>query len=176
MSSPDLTRRGLLAALAAGALAGGCQVRPLYATAPIGGTDATTVEAMKRIAIEVQTDRVGQVLMNELIFAFRGGAELVSPTYLLKLIVTEQKTELAISERETVPAANLIALTVTYTLTEKASGHVVVSDTAYDTASYDFSSQRFANLRAERDAEDRAAKTIAQVIRLRVASALAGPR
>ncbi len=173
MSSPDRLRRRFLAALALAALAGGCQVRPLYATAPLAGGDATTVEALKRIAIEVQKDRVGQALMDALIFAFRGGAALDRPAYVLRLILSEQKTELAIRESEEVPAANLVALTVSFTLTESATGRVVVQGTSYDTVSYDFSTQRFANLRAQQDAENRAVTKIAEEIRIRVATALA---
>jgi len=180
MSSPDRrTRRAVLAALAlaGAALLGGCQVRPLYAerSAPAGAEAAPgTVAALGRIAIERQTDRFGQSLMNELIFALRGGAALADPVYTLKLIVTQQKTELNIQEREEVPTSNLVAITVSYTLTENVTGRVAAHGTTYDTVTYDFSSQRFANLRAQRDAEDRAAKTIAQEIRLRLAGALAG--
>lgn len=180
MSSPDCrTRRAVLAALglAGAALLGGCQVRPLYAErAAPGGAAAGTVDALGRIAIERQTDRLGQSLMNELIFALRGGAALADPVYTLKLVVTQQKTELNIQEREEVPTSNLVAITVSYTLTENVTGRVVAHGTTYDTVTYDFSSQRFANLRAQRDAEDRAAKTIAQEIRLRLAGALAGTR
>lgn len=170
MSSPDRARRSLLLALGATLALAGCQVRPLYATGPAGGSPV--VAALGRIAIEVQRDRPAQVLMNELVFALRGGAGLVDPQYTLRLIVTTRKTELAIRENEEIPAANLISMTTTYTLTENVTGRVVTNGTTYATVSYDFTSQRFANLRAERDAEDRAAKTTAQDIRLRLASVL----
>lgn len=176
MSSPDRFRRGLVAAVCVAALAGGCQVRPLYATSPsgvAGGVD--TVEALKQIAVEVQKDRVGQALMNALIFALRGGSALQRPAYVLRLIVREEKTELAVRESEEVPAANLVALTVTFTLTHSETRKVVIQGTAYDTVSYDFSTQRFANLRAQRDAENRAVQKIADEIRMRVAAALAAP-
>ena len=173
MWSPDLPVRvlALVLALAAAAAAGGCQVRPLYAG---GGTGAEAVEPeLRRIAVEVQRDRIAQELMNELIFALRGGAALADPAYTLRLIVAARKSELGIQVREEVPTANLVTLTTTYTLTETVTGRVVASETIYNTASYDFSSQRFANLRAERDAENRAAKAAAEEIRTRLALALA---
>jgi LPS-assembly lipoprotein len=172
MSSPDRSRRRLVLALAASAILAACQARPLYAPGP-GGSASPAVAELGRIAIEVQKDRPAQALMNELIFALRGGAPLVDPAYTLKLIVTTRKTELAIRESDEVPAANLISMTATYTLTETVTGRVVTNGTTYATVSYDFSSQRFANLRAERDAEDRAARTTASDIRLRLAAALA---
>jgi LPS-assembly lipoprotein len=183
MSSPDRsipTRRAAIGALAAYLVAAvafaGCQVRPLYADRNTdGATGAGSVdERLQRIAVEVQKDRVGQELMNQLIFALRGGADLTDPAYTLRLIVRTRKSELAIQEREEVPTANMITVTTTYSLSENVTGRVLASDTIYTSASYEFSSQRFANLRAERDAEDRAAKTAAQDIRTRVAIVLAG--
>lgn len=174
MSSPD--RRAILAvALVAAATLGlsGCQVRPLYAEGGAAAASGPVVDELRSIAVEVQKDRVAQELMNQLIFALRGGAALTNPRYTLDLIVTSRSDELAIQERVEVPTANLITITATYTLLENATRRVVTSGTVYQSASYDFSSQRFANLRAQRDAEDRAARTVAQDIRTRLAAVLA---
>ncbi|HUG63374.1 MAG TPA: LPS assembly lipoprotein LptE [Methylomirabilota bacterium] len=154
----------------------GCQIRPLYAGggSAASGTPSAIAE-LGRIAVEVQRDRIAQEMMNQLIFALRGGAALDDPAYTLRLIVAARKSELGIQVREEVPTANLITLTTTFTLTENVTGRVVTSDTIYTTASYDFSSQRFANLRAERDAENRAAKAAAEDIRTRLAIVLAEP-
>lgn len=175
MSSPDRSRRALLAALLAGGalVLSGCQVRPLYATAPGAGGEPATVSALSRIAVEVKRERLDQVLMNELIFALRGGAPLVDPRYTLRLIVASNEVALAIRARAEVPSAKLVGLQVTYTLSENVTGRVVTAGSVYKTASYDFSSQRYANLRAARDAEDRAAKAAAEDIRLQLATALA---
>ncbi|WP_181705107.1 LPS assembly lipoprotein LptE [Chthonobacter rhizosphaerae] len=177
MSSPDRrpVRPGLaggfaLVAIAAALVLPGCQVRPLYATAPAG---SPVVADLTAIGVEPLKDRLGQSLVNELIFALRGGAALTDPRYRLRLIVTSRRSELGIQEFEDVPRSNLIAVTASYTLTETITGRVVTTGTTYTTASYDFSSQRFANLRAERDAEDRAAKAAAEDIRTRLATVLA---
>ncbi|WP_075214201.1 LPS assembly lipoprotein LptE [Mongoliimonas terrestris] len=180
MSSPDqgparpAGRRTAAILLGLAVAVSGCQVRPLYApTATGAGADSTVVAELSAIGIEPLRDRLGQSLVNELIFALRGGAALTDPRYRLRLIVTSRKSELAIQEFEDVPTANLIAVTASYTLTETRTGRVVTTGTTYTTASYDFSSQRFANLRAERDAEDRAAKAAAEDIRTRLAAVLA---
>lgn len=174
MWSHETSRRGLLLALAGGMLAA-CQVRPVYYT-PANGTSATggTLAALGSIAIESQTDRVGQALVNELIFALRGGAALVTPpAYRLHLIVSTRITDLAIEAGQETPSARLVVLTATYTLTENATGRAIVSDTIYESTSTNYSSQRYANLRAERDAEDKLARTVATDIRMRLSIALA---
>ena len=182
MSSPDTSgrrrksrpSRPVAAALAACALVlAGCQVRPLYGTGPNAAAGQSVVDELRRVAVEVKRERLDQGLMNALIFALRGGAPLEDPRYTLRLIVSKNETELAIRAKTEVPAAKLVGLQVTYTMTENVSGKVLANGTVYRTASYDFSSQRFANLRAARDAEDRAAKAAAEDIRLQLATVLA---
>jgi LPS-assembly lipoprotein len=172
MWSLDRRRAGIALALCLATALGGCQVRPLYAEQS-GAAGVTVEPELRRIAVEVQRERVAQELMNQLVFALRGGAALTDPAYRLDLVVTTRKSELAIQEREEVPTANLISVTTTYTLTELATGRVLANDTLYTTVSYDFSSQRFANLRARRDAENRAAKAAAEDIRTRLATVFA---
>ena len=64
------------------------------------------------------------------------------------------------------------ALNATYTLTDLATGKAVVSASTFARVSYDIpgQEQRFAGVRGLRDAEDRAAKDIAENIRSRLAS------
>ncbi len=175
MWSSDLLRRGVLLLAAASFLAA-CQVRPVYAPAGsvAAGTNPAMVTELASIAIKGQTERVAQALINELIFQLRGGGALVEPKYRLDLILTTRVSDLAIRAREDIPVARLVALTATYTLTEVATGRVVTSDNVYSTSSFDVGSQRYANVRAQRDAEDRAARAAAADIRLRLASALIG--
>jgi LPS-assembly lipoprotein len=172
MWSHEPSRRGLLLALAGGLLAA-CQVRPVYAPASTSGSGTGPLAALGSIAIETQTDRVAQALVNELIFALRGGAALATPAlYRLHLIVTERVTDLAIEAGSDLPTAKLVTITATFTLTENANGRAVVSDTVFETTSFDFSAQRFANIRAQRDAEDKLARSLATDIRMRLAMAL----
>lgn len=175
MWSSDFLRRAALLLAAAGLLAA-CQVRPVYApagSAAMGASPAMATE-LASIAVEAQTDRLGQALMNELIFQLRGGGALVAPKYRLDLILTIRVSDLAIRAREDIPVAKLVSLTATYTLTEIATRRVVTSDNVYTTSSFDVSSQRYANVRAQQDAEDRAARAAAADIRLRLSSALIG--
>ncbi|WP_370676299.1 LPS assembly lipoprotein LptE [Pleomorphomonas sp. PLEO] len=175
MWSSDLLRRGALV-LAAGALLAACQVRPVYAPigSPAAGGKPAMVTELASIAIDTQTDRVPQALMNELIFQLRGGSALVAPKYRLHLVLTTGVSELAIRASEDIAVAKLVSLTTTYTLTEIATGRVVTSDNIYTTSPFDVTSQRYANVRAQQDAEERAARAAAADIRLRLSSALIG--
>lgn len=175
MWSSDLLRRGTLL-LAAAVLLAACQVRPVYAPVTSQAADGrpAMVTELASIAIETQTDRVPQALMNELIFQLRGGGALVTPKYRLHLILTTGVSDLAIRASEDIAVAKLVSLTTTYTLTEIATSQVVTSGNVYTTASFDVTSQRYANVRAQQDAEDKAARAAAADIRLRLSSALIG--
>ena len=64
-------------------------------------------------------------------------------------------------------------MNVTFRLVDQASGEEVFKGNAFADASFDRSNQRFANVRAERDAENRAAAVITADIRTRIAAFLA---
>ena len=63
-------------------------------------------------------------------------------------------------------------INATYTLTEIATGKIVVTGQTFARVSYDIpgQQQRFARARGLRDAENRAAKVIAENIKSRLAS------
>ncbi len=182
MSSPEKgpTRRVVLAGLGLAALAAtlaGCQVRPLYADRAGAGPEVTKELAAVAIKFDEPRDnddrRRLQALRNDLIFAFTGGGGAPEPRYELRLFLSTRSAELGIEQYQDVPAARMIAITATFTLTDLTTRSVVMSGTSFANASYDFSSQRFANIRAERDAENRAVDTLARNIQARVATALA---
>lgn len=168
MSSSD--RPGRLRALlvvAALTLLAGCNIRPLYGTV---GASAPAQEELAAIDIEPAKTRVEQVLRNELIFMFQRGGEAAPTRYRLKMILNQSESAVAVEELADVPAAYLLQITASFVLTDAATGQTLLTGSTFANASYDFSSQRFANLRAAEDAEDRAAKTIADDIRTRIAA------
>lgn len=172
-------RRRTLAVLVIGAalLAGACQVRPLYGT--IGGVSgASPAVASELAAIDIDLvetssredlDRVGQVLRNELIFGFRRGREAGEQRYRLRILIDRPLNEVGVERLADVPSAYTVTVNASYVLSEIGTGRTVTTGRAFGSASFDFSSQRFANLRAERDAEDRAAKMVAGDIQTRLA-------
>jgi LPS-assembly lipoprotein len=154
-------------------LASACTVRPLYAPATSTAAGATTTAQLSSISVKPVATRYGQEVRNHLIFLFNGGqGEPASPAYVLDPGVTALNEPAAIIQigNEDEPTAGTITMTSRYTLTQ--SGKPVAKGTRQVSASYDAPRQEFARLRAVRDAENRAARELAELVRLAVAQDL----
>ncbi len=178
MSSPDRSRAAptLRSALAAMLLlSAGCTVRPLYATAP-SATGSIAASSLNAIAIAPVETRYGQELRNRLIFLLDGGAgQPAAAAYAMTLFATVLVTNEATVkvDDEDRPTAATLQMTGSYVLTDAGTGKAVAQGTRQITASYDQPTQEFANLRARRDAEDRAARELAELLKLDIAQRLA---
>ncbi len=179
MSSPDRTfdgrsargrsLAGRLVAVVAGLALSGC-FQPLYGPFSAGGDVASEMQA---VAVDPIPDRLGHYLGNELIFALNGTGSHVPPKYRLSISVRENAQTPLIDTVTGYPSAATIVVTAEYKLTPVGGGDPILKGTATTFATYDRTSQRFANLRASRDAEIRDAKTLADQIRTQIAAALA---
>ncbi|OAP38882.1 hypothetical protein AU381_07120 [Sinorhizobium glycinis] len=147
----------------------GCQVRPLYSDGPTGATSA----ALGSIEISEADDRVEQEVRNTLIFLAAGGqGEPVNPQYHLALNVTHRTMGVLYDEAEDRAGAGRIVVKADYNLTRTATGETVKAGYRSAVALADFPEQEFAKVRAVRDAENRAAKELAELIRADIAAAL----
>lgn len=168
---PQLSRRRVATGLTlAMTLAlGGC-FRPLYGETASGFSMRDELAAIDVAPID---DRIGHYLRNELLFQLDGSGGSAPKRY--RLVVTPSLS-LATAIVDTA-ATRADAATVTgraaFVLTEINGGKVVFSGMAQGSATYDRSVQRFATVRAARDAEIRLGKLLAEQIRTRVAAALA---
>ena len=150
-----------------GALAG-CQVRPLYST-PSG-----TEGKLASISLSEAGDRVEQQVRNDLIFLFAGGAgEAQNAVYHLEMDVTSKTVGVLNDVRTDTARSGRVTVTADYNLTKSDSGETIASGKRSAVAMVDFPSQEFAKLRAIRDAENRGARELAELIRADIASALA---
>lgn len=165
-----------LAALAL-AVAAGCTARPLYGdagnAAGLAGPQAAVLAA---VDIPPAQDRVGQELRNHLIFMFGGGSgRPARPEYRLDLDTRVSKSAPATVNTGRVslePTAGTVSVSARYRLTEPATGRLVAQGTRAVQAPYDIPAQDFAAARAVRDAENRAARELAELLRLVVAQEL----
>lgn len=188
MSSSDRDRRGIrrgrtgLAMAAALALlaAAGCTVRPLYgdmtaSTAPSGATAAR----LASVGIEPEETRVGQEVRNHLIFLLGGGSgEPANPAYSLELrtsAVNSRAADVNTPKVTLEPTAGVMTVRSRYRLRDARSGEVISEGVRSMQAPYDIPAQEFAALRAIRDAENRAARELAELIRLVIAQELENP-
>jgi len=161
--------RRIFAALLMSLALSGC-IQPLYGPLSAGGDVAGELQA---IAVEPIPNRLGHYLGNELIFGFNGTGSQVPPKYRLIVTVTEYVQTPLIDTVSGYPSAANVVVNADYRLMPVGGTEPITKGQATALASYDRTSQRFANLRAARDAEIRDAKTLADQIRTRVAAAIA---
>jgi len=155
--------------LALGAmLVSACTVQPVYGPTAGGSTVQAT---LAKISIDAVDDRVAQVVRNKLIFQMTGGAGGDDAVYRMKLSVSYREVALGITTIDSAPTYS-VTVTASYEVTRIDTGASVVKGTSHGSASYNRVNQAFANTRAKRDAEDRAAATVANDIAIRVAAAM----
>ena len=150
----------------------GCTVRPLYsdATAPI--EVPTKSAGLSSVNIKPVETRYAQEVRNHLIFLMNGGSgQPANAEYALNLGITviDERAAYVQRPKDSRPTAGTIVLTSSYVLTRARTGEAVATGTRRISSSYDRSRQEFAALRAERDAENRAARELAELLRLALA-------
>jgi LPS-assembly lipoprotein len=166
---PGRTLLRIFAALLMSLALSGC-IQPLYGPLSASGDVAGELQA---IAVEPIPNRLGHYLGNELIFGFNGTGSQVPPKYRLIVTVTEYVQTPLIDTVSGYPSAANVVVNADYRLMPVGGTEPVTKGKATVVASYDRTSQRFANLRAARDAEIRDAKRLADQIRTRIAAAIA---
>ena len=169
----SLSRRSLLrgAVLVSAFGLAGC-LQPMY-----GGVAGGQLRAdLAAIKVEPIPHRVGHYLANELGFLLNGSGSEETPKYRLVITVREKIQSPLVDSITGRATSGTLLVDADYRLIPSGQEAAIIEGTAFATASYDRSSQRFANLRAARDAEIRAAKVLAEQIQLRLATALAGNR
>ena len=166
-----LSRIGQVSVLSTALALGGCY-QPLYG----GATGGQLREDLSAITVDPIPDRLGHYLANELIFALNGTGSTVVPKYRLSISPRERVQSPVIDTISGRATAGTLVVDAEYKLTPFAGGEPVTQGVAFSAASYDRTNQRFANIRAARDAEIRDAKALAEQIKTRLASALSKPR
>ena len=148
-----------------------CQIRPLYSTTTASGQSLAT--ELSTIEIAPAKNRLDQEIRNHLIFAFNGGGEPGNPAYRLDMQVNNSTGDLSIESGTGLAKTTRVNLTVTYKLLRLEDKTIATTGSSFFAASFARSTQRFANERALRDAENRAADQVANDIHLRLSAFLA---
>jgi len=157
------------------ALLGGC-FQPLYGTSTETGRgvrDSLSAVEVEQIPAAANTSEapLAVQIRNDLLFNFTGGGYPSPPTHRLKIVINGNRAVVNIDRATALPSVETYTLRSTYSLTEIATGKVVVSGNASTPVSYDtMGQQRFARLSGMHDAERRAAKVISDNITTRLAS------
>jgi LPS-assembly lipoprotein len=156
-----------LAALGLALSLGGC-FQPMFSEAAHPGL----VADLQAIEVAPIKDRIGHYLGDDLISSLNGTGSTPTPKYRLTVTVTTKvQTPTVESQINAADAATVLGA-AKFTLTQIEPEKIVFEGQASTAAVYDRTLQGFANLRAERDAEIRLARALADEISLRVAAAL----
>ena len=168
MSSSDarmLRLGGLAAGLVAMLAIAGCQVKPLYAT------DSGTRQALASIDFSEADDRIELEVRNNLLFLAGGGAsEPADPDYDVDFNVTTRYLGVLLDLKTDLPRAGRVELRADFTLKRHGTGEILRTGKRRTVALVDYPNQEFAKIRATRDAENRAARELAELMRADIAS------
>ena len=151
-----------------------CGFQPLYGSEQ-GVLSGAVVENLAAVRIIGIADRLGQIVRNDLLDRLNPFGEPTAPRYSLAVQLEEAKEGLAIQIDDTVTRFNL-TLTANYFLTDAQSGAVLTTGSVRATAAYNVLRSDFANVIAERDAQQRAAREISDELKTRLAVFFGGVR
>ncbi|MGU3361419.1 LPS assembly lipoprotein LptE [Methylobacterium sp. M6A4_1b] len=148
--------------------------RPLYGPTASGEPMAALLASVQvdDVAMAQGQERLGHYLRSELIFDLDGSGQPSTKRYRLKMQGSESVQTPIVSSQTGRAEAGTIVGTVKYALEDLSGTKIISEGVATSTATYDRSIQRFASLRAARDAEIRLAKVLAEQIKTRIASVL----
>lgn len=164
-------------ALVLAGLVAGC-FQPLYGERSATGNPAIRD---KLAAVEVSpinpvrgsnVARLGLEVRNALLFNLNGDGGAQAPAFTLDVVLVPTRTNVIVDITTSRPDIENFGIDATYTLKETGTGKTVLTGSTFSRVSYDIpgQAQRFARSRGLRDAEDRAAKVIADNISSRLAS------
>ena len=145
-----------------------CSFQPMYAERPNG---AQLDDIMRQVSIASIPGRVGQRIRNELIFATTGGGYSDAPRYRLEIAIRESVQDVFVA-RTGESEGRAYRLIAAFKLIRVEDGTVLESGQSIGRAAYDNLDSTFADIRARRDAENRAARVVADDIRNRVSMRL----
>ncbi len=168
-----LDRRSALRALtvllvggpALGACSGGFQ--PLYGS--LGG--ASTEEKLAQVEISTIPGRVGQRIRNELIYQSTGGGTPLPPAYRLDVTIRETVTSTLVS-RDGNATSQIYQVDAAFQLISLKDKRVVLQGTSYGRAGYERFTSIFSNVQANKEAQDRVARTVATDLKSRLSAYL----
>ena len=146
--------------------------RPMYASsAIIGGPDVS--EKLKQMEIAPIPGRVGQRLRNELIYQSTGGGLAEQPVYRLEIVIRESITPTLVQEDGN-SSGSVYNLRTSFRLVRLADHSVALQGESNGRIAFQRFDSVFANVRARQEAEDRAAKTVGEEVKGRIAAYLSG--
>jgi len=175
MSSLNLKGLARIALVAGLSLGLSACFRPLHGPTASGQSLQTVLASIDVPEVEwpARLANTGHYLRSELVYQLNGSGSDTPKRYRLRLAMNQTQTSPVVDSEYGTASSVIVGGTLTYTLTTLDGNTVVTQGIATSTASFDRFPQRFANIRAARDAEIRLARDLAQQVRTRLSAALA---
>jgi len=148
--------------LVASGTLGACSFSPVYGGA---STSRTTTE----LAYAKPSTRLEQIVYQELALRIGESASPMAP--LVSASVSAVNRDVALSDSDDPNEAREVTVTATITIAPR-DGRMATAITRRATATYTTNSQVLANRAAEQDADERAAKAVAESLRLAILASL----
>jgi LPS-assembly lipoprotein len=152
----------------------GCGFHPLYGPTASG---ANLTDVMKTVQVSTIGSRTGQRLRNELIFGTTGGGEPLAPVYRLDVALRESVRNTLITTTGA-PTGQVLQLDAEFRLIRIKDNETVFKGYSAAEAAYDLSGSTgnagsiYGDTRAALDAENRAARSLADTLKTRLAAYL----
>jgi len=156
--------------------------RPLYGPTPSG---VAVQERMRELDVATIPGRVGQVIRNELLFQAGGGGELLPPTHRLEIVTSESLQSTLVTPAGDAGGGAYL-LEAKFKLIRIKDKKVVLQGTSWGRAAFERftntaitpgnvpTQYTYSNVRARDDAENRAARSVADDLKTRVAIYFSG--
>jgi LPS-assembly lipoprotein len=150
----------------------GC-IRPLYGPSTASTQGSSVREALAAIDVPMIPDRLGHTMRNELVFLLEGRDNPGPKRYRLLVATNEGLSSALINSQFQRAETGTLNGSASYRLTALDNpANVIASGSITGFASFENTPQRFANLRAIREAQQRLAKYLAEQIHLQLATKL----
>lgn len=144
-----------------------CTFQPMHGT-----TGAVSNTSLSNVGVQEVDTRVGQQVRNHLLFLMKGGRDYGHDQYEARLLISSSTRQTSVQPGVRGTTAGYVVVTASYALIETRTGKRVAGGSRNSFASFDRTTQNFANERAVLDAENRAGKAVAEQLRLAIASDL----
>ncbi len=177
----SLRRQTVLCACLVLAFAGGLAAcgdsafRPLYGATSNGDY---VPERMKEVDFAPIPGRVGQRLRNDLVFQGTGGGNPLPPQFRFEVVLQENLTSTLVSvsgQNAGRPSGAVYSVQASFRLIDIRSKKVVFQGASHARAAFERFESIYSNVRAREDAENRAARTISDDLKTRLAAYLSRP-
>ncbi|MGN8119657.1 LPS assembly lipoprotein LptE [Labrys sp. 22185] len=143
--------------------------RPMYAQSDVNEGSGIR-EALASVSIEASGDRVGQQITNNLSFRLTGGNEAPVAKYRLSVAAHSLSGTALVDGLNSTPTIDTATFACDFTLVDIESNKILLKAQVFARKSYNFSFQRYANIRGQRGAENAVARELADQIQIRLAT------